>query len=189
MNKIIILVGCYLLIHSCKSKPKPETDILDYVSILNNDIKEIKETPFAMYLYNLDSTNKVVDSVLLDRNNFASFANQFITPNITEKKLNHHYEKNIYQNNSTQLFDWTYTTANTKMEVQRLVVSTSKEDVSKFKNIIITKKFSKNNIEYDQQLYWESKQFCLVTTIETKEGRSKNYGQKIVFGLGSPGQE
>lgn len=183
MKKNIIVATACIFVFACNEKKKPETDIIPYTQMLGTEIKELEETPIIINLFSLDTLGRIVDSTTIDRKSFITLTKTFIEPDITKKEYNPNYIKSVYDNASTNKIDLTYTTTEDKMEVRSLIVSTSKEELSKFSSLLISKKYKKGKATIEEQLYWESKNYCLINIFTTENGSKLTNSKKIVWGL------
>jgi hypothetical protein len=188
---IIILIGSTIL-HSCKNeKPSSTTpeqkEIRNYFPVagfLKGQIHYADSLPSAML--KLATKNNKSDSVYISRSEFDNLAHDFIFPELEQNIFEKEFKESSFVDQTTQSAIFTYSSDNNKLQLQRVdVLATPDELYSKVKSIFMQAAINKNDTIIVKKLYWQANKYFQVSTITMLPNQSKIISQvKVVWDAG-----
>ncbi len=176
-----------LLFFACKQKninsnaSKVETTILPYTAIVFDELKALDSTSSVVYKYNLNEKGQIKDSVIIDKNEMKNIAKAFLDNPIDDKSIKNYYIETSYQDATIEQNNFSYTTTEKKMLIKSLTISFKSNQASTFKSLQITKEFNKKNIPIREQLFWESNNYFLITTMKDSASIPTSSSIKVVW--------
>ena len=124
----ILIVG--LSITSCKSKNKKieskavvsdNTTGFPVIDLLREDVDNLMKTPYYLYKKSTNvKTNKLVDSVALDRNEFKKMIEPITTIDVTSKTAKENFKEISFHDLSTKSYSIITTPLNESNEIKSI---------------------------------------------------------------------
>jgi hypothetical protein len=187
--KIKELVVIIILAYSFACKQKSTTDavkpfdVIPYALMLQEDLRQIDSMPLAIFVFNIDTNGVVIDSSIITKTEFKILAKKFMEPDISKAEIKKFYIENSYGDEAAKSYNFNYTTREKSQPFKSIIVSTSKENNARFKSLLETKQYELDGISYNEQLFWQSNSYCVITTVATKNNQSTTTTKKVVWNL------
>lgn len=172
---------------SCKNIPDSgsskanENDTIKFFQVqqfLQGQIKEVNATPF--FIYKIDIRNNKKDSTTINTAIFNQLSQQFLSPDINDKKIKQYYTESIFEDQTTKGFTISYSTKNKELELQNVDVLL-KEDGQTVKRILLRKYFNYPDSSAIEQLSWKPGESFQVNRSVQKHAEDETALQTIVI--------
>jgi hypothetical protein len=160
-NRIFLYIFLALPYVACKrgaTKGTDEANQNDTVKFfqvneyLRGQINEVNATPF--FIYKIDILNHNKDSTPINTAIFNQFANEFLEPDINDKKIKQYYKENIFEDQTTKSFTISYSATNKELQLQNVEILLH-EDGQTVKRIFLRKFYNYPDSSAIEQLSWK----------------------------------
>ena len=159
----ILIVG--LSITSCKSKNKKieskaivsdNTTGFPVIDLLREDVDNVMKTPYYLYKKSTNvKTNKLVDSVALDRNEFKKMIEPITTIDVTSKTAKENFKEISFHDLSTKSYSIITTPLNESNEIKSITTLLN-DETNKLKNIFIVIEKRDKDSTIRSQYFWKA---------------------------------
>jgi hypothetical protein len=156
----------------CKNKeptieaPK-QTEKKNYFPVadfLKGQIRIVDSLPTA--ILKIVITNNKSDSAYIQRDEFNGLAREFIFPELEQQGFENNFTESSFVDQTTQSATFAYFSKNSKLELQRVdVLATPDELYSKVKSIFMQATMLKNDTIVIKKLFWQTNDHFQVTTL------------------------
>ncbi|MFY7900001.1 MAG: hypothetical protein ACOVNY_07435 [Chitinophagaceae bacterium] len=187
MKPIIFAVFiCFILLNGCKNAHEPSveksnvdtTTFFDIKSFFQNEIQQVKATPYFIYRIKTNDQNKK-DSTVISTTEFAQVANVFTQFDIRSNAMKQHYSENVFNDLSTKSITLNYTTSQKDLPVKSIDVLLDNEK-NTVKRIFIKSIQDDADSSIIHQYSWKAgKSFLITTTILKKQGKTATSQQYV----------
>jgi hypothetical protein len=156
--------------------------VADY---LNGEIGYVDSTPLAITKYNMEG--KKTDSSFISPQIFHQLAQEFLPSELDTTFFNKEYKESSFMDETTKSLNFTYSTDNKSLVLQRVDVRATRADngTDKISSIYEEKKEDRNDTLVIKKMYWQAKKQFQVVTMTSTHGQKALIRQlKVVWDQG-----
>jgi hypothetical protein len=175
MKQIVTFISIFILAIGCNNHNNNTTTqqlntdttaffpVTDY---LNNDIDDVKKTPYLIIKKVFE--NKVLkDSSVISSAEFVALANTFLQKDITKPQYHSMYKPSVFNDLSTKSITFTYDALRDTLPVKNVTVLLNDKS-NKLRNVFITSIYNSNNSTVKEQLMWNAERSFSIHCFTTK---------------------
>lgn len=190
MNKWLFGFLLLALCASCKSKKKKETDadnakFFPVLSFLQSQVKEMDTSLYT--ITKIETINGKTDTTFIPREEFRKYAKDFLEiPDITEKKWKGDYnEATDYDTTiGRAVFIYSATDPELELQQQHVTILPTFGGNDEVKTIFLHKIINDDDSTVEKKMYWEVKNYFIITTIVQKEDNPEQVRKLQVYWKG-----
>lgn len=159
-------------------KANDTTKYFEVSQFIKAQINEVNRTPY--FIYKLTASKKARDSTAIDNTQFNLLARQFLEPDINDPSLKKYYTENIFFDETTKTYNFSYTTLNKELELQSVDVLLD-EDGKTVKRIFLRKFRDFSDSSAIEQLNWKpNDRFQLIRRVQTASDTTEAFTETVV---------
>jgi hypothetical protein len=151
-------------------------------AFIQNEINEVDSLPIAITKYNIQD-NKT-DTTYIQSPEFNQMAKEFICEDLKPENFEKEFSETSFIDETTHAATFTYSTKNSKLDVQRVdVLATSGDGMNKVSSIYLEKFMHKGDTAITKKLLWRAKtSFQIVTSMQVSDKPATVKQLKLVWG-------
>lgn len=185
MRKYVLLTCILYLSCTNKNATNENTiEVLPYVDMLQQELKQIDSTPIALFMHNVDTVGNILDTTIIDKKDFRVLLQPFVTADISVAKRKKYFTESSYADAVNDSYNFAYTTNEVKEPVKSVILTTTSNDInSTFKSLLMTQQYNSKDTIINTNLFWKAKQYCIITTLKKINTVTFSSSKKIMWGM------
>ncbi len=192
MKTYSLIIALCCLISACKNQEQKKTadekheknsffPVADY---MGSEIGYVDSLPLRMIKY--VTQNGKTDSAFIKLEEFDKLAHEFLPAEIYDSVFQKDFDENSFLDQTTQSLTFTYSTKNSKSQLQRVdVLANRTSGFDKVRSVYMEKNEIKNDTLVLKKMYWRAKKsFEIITILQPPNQPQLSNHLKVVWDSG-----